>query len=180
MGNVNQGIVFAFASLWSFFKMSFVVVVVVDSSEAFVGRMSRYYGSVIGNCTWYSKGKQEGITGKLFTGYAVLTECSLIVMKKKNVFLSQLAERFFRLKVVLWRGTLKFVGLSKKYHPLTPCMYACAFNIKSKYAGNHSSLWQLSVNSLSLCLLNFLAYLVKKRSVHHSFGLIYFGIWSQK
>ena len=43
MGNVNQG----------FFKMSFVVVVVVvvDSSEAFVGRMSRYYGSVIRNCT---------------------------------------------------------------------------------------------------------------------------------
>lgn len=94
MGNVNQGFVFAFASLWSFFKMSFVVVV-VDSSEAFVGRMSRYYGSVIRNCTWYSKGKQEGITEKLFTGYTVFTECSLIVMKKKNVFLSQLAERFF-------------------------------------------------------------------------------------
>jgi len=54
MGNVNQGFVFAFASLWSFFKMSFVVVVVVvvvDSSEAFVGRMSRYYGSVIRNGT---------------------------------------------------------------------------------------------------------------------------------
>ena len=88
MGNVNQGFVFAFASLWSFFKMSFVVVVVVvvDSSEAFVGRMSRYYGSVIRNCTWYSKGKQEGITEKLFTGYAVFTECSLIVMKKKMCF----------------------------------------------------------------------------------------------
>lgn len=155
MGNVNLGFVFAFASLWSFFKMSFVVVViVVDSSEAFVGRMSRYYGSVIRNCTWYSKGKQEGITEKLFTGYAVFTECSLIVMKK-NVFLSQLAERFFRLKVVFWRGTLKFVGLSKKYHPLTPCMYTCAFNIKSKYAGNHSSLWRLSVGSLRFCLLNF-------------------------
>lgn len=152
MGNVNLGFVFAFASLWSFFKI--VVVVVVDSSEAFVGRMSRYYGSVIRNCTWYSKGKQEGITEKLFTGYAVFTECSLIVMKK-NVFLSQLAERFLRLKVVFWRGTLKFGGLSKKYHPLTPCMYACAFNIKSKYAGNHSSLWRLSVGSLSLYLLNF-------------------------
>ena len=87
MGNVNQGFVFAFASLWSFFKMSFVVVVVVvDSSEAFVGRMSRYYGSVIRNCTWYSKGKQEGITEKLFTGYVVFTECSLIVMKKKMCF----------------------------------------------------------------------------------------------
>jgi len=158
MGNVNQGFVFAFASLWSFFKMSFVVVVVVvvvDSSEAFVGRMSRYYGSVIRNGTWYSKGKQAGITEKVFTGYAVFTECSLIVVKKKNVFLSQLAERFFRLKIVFWRGTLKFVGLSKKYHLLTPCMYACAFNIKSKYAGNHSSLWRLSVGSLSLCLLNF-------------------------
>ena len=155
MGNVNQGFVFAFASLWSFFKMSFVVVVVVYSSEAFVGRMSRYYGSVIRNCTWYSKGKQEGFTEKLFTGYVVFTECSLIVMKKKMCFFRSWPNVFFRLKVVFWRGTLKFGGLSKKYHPLTPCMYACAFNIKSKYAGNHSSLWRLSVGSLSLCLLNF-------------------------
>ena len=51
MGNVNQGFVFAFACLWSFFKIVVVVVVVVDSSEAFVGRMPRYYGSVIRNCT---------------------------------------------------------------------------------------------------------------------------------
>lgn len=79
----------------------------------------------------------------------------LLWWKKKMCFFRSWPNVFFRLKVVFWRGTLKFGGLSKKYHPLTPCMYACAFNIKSKYAGNHSSLWRLSVGSLSLCLLNF-------------------------